>query len=251
VPSFIPDLEREVPYPAKRQRLAERQAQSAILKPASTPNSTPLLDLSAGDGPIPSPLGAGREGDGAMSLVLPLTDLRDVEDGDSAYVQGTVKELLQARRSSPPSEGMEGEQDVGWESDRRVMNRQGSGSKVGENFEAELSHNNEACNTPPAKSPRRRRRAWALDTEREPSSTALRPLDCNTVPMRAWQQVRSSQPQQKSIPRQPDIDKGPQSCSPRSHSPGTTAGDGTNINHESGLGMSCQITDLMLCACQM
>ncbi|KAF1937092.1 hypothetical protein EJ02DRAFT_426929 [Clathrospora elynae] len=111
VPSFIPDLEREVPYPAKRQRLAEQQAQSPILEPASTPNSTPLLDLSAGDGPIPSPLGAGRKGDGAMSRVLPRTDLRDVEDGDDAYVQGAVEELLHARRSSPPSEGMEGEQD--------------------------------------------------------------------------------------------------------------------------------------------
>jgi hypothetical protein len=104
VPSFILDLEREDPYLAKRQRLAERQAQSPILEPASTPNSTPLLDLSAGDGLIPSPLGAGREGDGAMSLVLALTDLRDVEDGDGACVQGPFKELLQARRSSPPSE---------------------------------------------------------------------------------------------------------------------------------------------------
>jgi hypothetical protein len=112
VPSFIPDLEREVHYPAKRQRLAERQAQSPILEPASTPNPTPLLNLSAGDGPIPSPLGAGREGDGAMSLVLPPTDLRDVEDGDGAYVQGAVEELLQAGRSITPSKEVEGEQDV-------------------------------------------------------------------------------------------------------------------------------------------
>jgi hypothetical protein len=197
------------------------------------------LDLSAGDGTIPSPLGAGREGDGAMSLVLPLTDLRDVEDGDGAYVQGAVEELLQARRSSSPSEGREGEQDVGWEFDRLVMNRQGSGSKVGENFEDELSHNNEACNTPPAKSPQRICRPWALETGRERLSTALRLLDCNTVPTRAPQQVRSSQPQQKSIPRQPGINKGPQSCSPRSYSPGSTASDGTNITNESGLGMSC------------
>lgn len=144
MPNLIPDLEREVPYPAKRQRLAEQQAQSPILEPASTPKSTPLLDLSgqasrpsASDGPIPGPLGAGRKSSGAMHLVLPLTDLRNVEDSDGAYVQGAVEA---------------------------------------------------------------------------------------------------------------DIDKGPQSCSPRSYFPGMTAGDGTNINYESSLGMSCQTTDLTLCA---
>jgi hypothetical protein len=144
VPNLTPDLEREVPYPAKRQRLAKQQVKSRIFEPASTPKSPPLLDLSgqasrpsASDGPIPGPLGAGRKGSGAMHLVLPLTDLRNVEDSDGAYVQGAVEA---------------------------------------------------------------------------------------------------------------DIDKGPQSCSPRSYFPGMTAGDGTNINYEFSLGMSCQTTDLTLCA---
>jgi hypothetical protein len=142
VPNVISDLEREGLYPAKRQRLAERRAQSSILEPASTPKSTHLIDLSgqvshpsASDAPIPGPLGAGREHDGAISLVLPLTDLRGAEDDDGAYVYKAVEEPPQARGSIPPSEWMEGEQDVSRESDRCVINRQGGGSKVGESFE--------------------------------------------------------------------------------------------------------------------
>ena len=142
MPNLTLDLKRKVPYPAKRQRLAEQQAQSCIFEPAS--ESPPLLDLSgqasrpsASDGPIHGPLGAGRKGSGAMHLVLPLTDLRNVEDSDGAYVQGAIEA---------------------------------------------------------------------------------------------------------------DINKGPQSCSPRSYFPGMTAGDGTNINYKSSLGMSCQTTDLTLCA---
>ncbi|CAA9960695.1 hypothetical protein PTMSG1_04079 [Pyrenophora teres f. maculata] len=212
-----------------------------------------MLDLSdqaslpsTSDGPIPGSRGAGRKDDGIISLALPPTDLHNVGDGDSAYAQGAVEELLQARGSIPPSEGLEFEQDVGWESDRRVMNREGSGSKVGEIFEEELSHN-ESCNTPPSRSQRLRSRARAPKTGRELSNTTLRPLDYNTVPTRAPQQVRSSRPQQNSMPGQPNVDKRPQSCSPRSHSPGTTARDRTNINYEHSLGMSCQITNFTLC----
>ena len=47
--------------------------------------------------------------------------------------------------------GWKAEQDVDWDADRREMNREGSGSKVGESFEDELSYNNEVCSTPPAR----------------------------------------------------------------------------------------------------
>ena len=46
VPDVIPDLELEDAYLAKRQRLAERQAQSPTLEPASTPKPASLLNLS-------------------------------------------------------------------------------------------------------------------------------------------------------------------------------------------------------------
>ncbi|KAF1937089.1 hypothetical protein EJ02DRAFT_515423 [Clathrospora elynae] len=181
-PNVISDLEPENPHPAKRRRIAERQAQSPILEPTYTPKPTPLLDPSdqasrpsTSDGPIPGPLGAGHKDDGTISLALPPTDLRDVEDGDGAYVQGAVEEL-QARGSITSSERLELKQDVSRESDRRVINRQGSGNKVGEIFGEELSHN-EAGNIPPLTSQRRRCRAWAPEMGCKPSNTALRPLD--------------------------------------------------------------------------
>jgi hypothetical protein len=118
-----PDSEPEDPYPAKRQRLAEQQAQSPILEPTPTPESSSLLDLGGqasrsrvSDSPISGSLGATHEGDGDISQVLPLADLRDKEDDSDAYVQGTLGELLQARGSIPPPEGTEGEQDVGRDS---------------------------------------------------------------------------------------------------------------------------------------
>ncbi|KNG46628.1 hypothetical protein TW65_06675 [Stemphylium lycopersici] len=195
LPNVISDLEPENSHPAKRRRMAERQAQSPILEPTYTPKSTVMLDLSdqasrpsTSDGPIPGSQAAGRKDDGTISLALSPTDLRDVEDGDGAYVQGAVEEVLQARGYIPPSEGLEFEQDVGRESNRRVMNKQGSGSKVGEILEEELSHS-EACNTSPSRFQRRGRRVWAPETRRELSNTAPRPLDCNTVPTRAPQQT--------------------------------------------------------------
>jgi hypothetical protein len=99
VPTVIPNLEPEDPYPAKRQRLVDRQEQSPILGPAPTPKSSPFLDLSGqdscfrfSDSPIPGPQSAAHEGDGGVSQVLPLADLRDEEDDDDAYVQGTFAE---------------------------------------------------------------------------------------------------------------------------------------------------------------
>jgi hypothetical protein len=255
VPTVIPDLEPEDPYPVKRQKLAERQEQSPILEHAPAPKSSPLLDLSSqasrsrvSDSPIPGPLGAVHEGDGGVSRVLPLADLRDEEDDDDAYVQGTVEELLQARSSLPPSEGMEGEQDVGQDSDRREMHREGSGSKVGESFEKEFGHNNETYSVPPAKPRQRRRRNCASVRGCGLSNTAVRPRDCNTVLTRAKQQVGLSQPQQKAISGRPKADKGPQLCSSRSSSPGTTAGDRNNMKCGPSFEKSCQMTDITLSA---
>jgi hypothetical protein len=255
VPTVKPNLEPEDPYPAKRQRLVGRQEQSPILGPAPTPKSSPLLDLSGqsscfrvSDSPIPGPLSAAHEGDGGVSQVLPLADLRDEEDDDDAYVQGTIEELLQARSSIPPSEEMEGEQDVGRDSDRREMNRQGSGSKVGEGFEKELSHNTETYSVPSAKSRRRRRRNCAPVRGCGLSNIAVRPRDCNTVLTRTKQQVGSSQPHQKAMPGRPKTDKGPQPSSSRSSSPSTTAGDKNNIKCGPSLDNSCQMTDITLYA---
>jgi hypothetical protein len=253
VPNVISDLEPENPHPAKRRRTAERQPQSPIIEPTHTPKPMPLLDPSdeasrpsTSDGTIPGPLGADRKEDGTTSLTLPPTDLRNVEDGDGACVQGAVEELLQARRSITPSERLQFEQDVGQESDRRATNRQDSGRKVGEVFEEEHSHN-EASSIPPSRSQRRRRRTWTPEMGRKPSNTSRRPLDYNTVPTRAPQRSRMSQPHQNSISGRRDIDKDPQTCFPGSNTPGTTADDGTNIEYECDLSMSCQITDLTLC----
>jgi hypothetical protein len=240
--------------PAKRRRTAERQAQSSIVEPTYTPKPMPLLDPSdeasrpsSSDGTIPGPLGADRKEDGTTSLTLPPTDFRDVEDGDGACVQGANEELLQARRSITPSERLQFEQDVGQESNRRATNRQDSGSKVGEVFEEEHSHN-EASSIPPSRLQRRRRRTWTPEMGRKPSNNSLRPLDYNTVPTRAPQGSRMSQPQKKFKSERRDTDKGPQTCFQRSNTPGTTADDETNIDYESGLRMSCQITDLTLSA---
>ncbi|KAF1362638.1 hypothetical protein EJ07DRAFT_152896 [Lizonia empirigonia] len=243
----VVETEPEDAHSAKRQRLAERQPQSPILESVSTLKSTSLLNLSGqASRSIPSPQAAAHKDDGATHLVLPPSDLRDKEDDQGADVRGKVDELLQSRRSIFSFEGMEGEQDVILDADWRVMNRRGSGSKVGENFEEEPSHN-EACNTPPSTLERRKRKAWAPETGRELSNTVLSPLDCSTVPTRARQQVRPRQPRQKQMLGRPRIDRGLRSCSPQSSSPDTTARDGTNINYRPSLNMSGEITDLTLC----
>jgi len=89
--NIISDLGSEDSHPAKRRSLAERQVKSPILEPASAPSSTPLLDLSGqaplpktSDGLIVGPLGAGRDGDGATSLVL--TNLRDEDDDEDTHL---------------------------------------------------------------------------------------------------------------------------------------------------------------------
>ncbi|KAF2184246.1 hypothetical protein K469DRAFT_579566, partial [Zopfia rhizophila CBS 207.26] len=254
IPAAVPDatleLELEDPHPAKRRRLAERR-ESPILESTSTPNSIPLLDLSSqasrfrtSEGPISGPLGTDHRSDGGVSLVSPLSDLCGEGDvDDAAYVQGTVEELVQSSRESiSPFEGLEGDQDVGRNFDRREMNGQGSGSKVWERLGDELRYNNEVFGIPLAKRRRRRRKDWASKRKRGLSNTAPRPQDRNTVPTRAQRQVRSSQPQHNSMPPWPGIDNRPRSRFLRSFSPGTTTSDGASLD------LSYQITDLTLCA---
>ncbi|KAF1352742.1 hypothetical protein EJ07DRAFT_158978 [Lizonia empirigonia] len=243
----IVETEPQDAHPAKRQRLAERQTQSPILEPVSTLKSTSILNLSGqASRSVPGPKAAAHKGDGATHLVLPPSDLREKEDDQDADFRGKISELLQSRGSISSFKGIEGEQDVIQDADWRVMNRHSSSSKVGENLEEELSH--EACNTPPSISQRRKRKAWATETGRELSNTVLSPLDCNTVPKRAQQQVRPSQPRKKKMPGRPRIDRGLRSYSPQLSSPGTTAHDGTKINYRPSLNISCEVTDLSLCA---
>jgi hypothetical protein len=128
------------------------------------------------------------------------------------------------------------------------MNRQGSGSKVGRTFEEELNHNNETYSVPPARSRRSRLTNCAPVGEPGLSNTAIRPRVCNTVLTRAKQKDRSGQQQQKPTPGRPKNNKGPQPCSSRSPSPGTTAGDRNNIKYGPSLAESCQMTDITLYA---
>ncbi|KAF1361621.1 hypothetical protein EJ07DRAFT_175573 [Lizonia empirigonia] len=95
----ILEPEPEDAHPAKWQRLAERQAQSPMLEPASTPKSPSLPNLSGqASCSIPSPRAAGRKDDGATNLVLSPSDLRDEEDGHNAHAQGMNDELLHFKR---------------------------------------------------------------------------------------------------------------------------------------------------------
>ncbi|KAF1364481.1 hypothetical protein EJ07DRAFT_172502 [Lizonia empirigonia] len=218
--------EPEDAHPAKRQRLAERQAQSPMLEPASTPKSPSLATLSGqASRSIPSPRAAGRKDDGATNLVLPPSDLRDEEDEPNAHAQGIIDELLQLKSFVSSLKGMEDEQDIV--------------DKIGESFEDKLSHNKEGFSMG---------RDWAPKRKRGLSNTALRPLYYNKEPMRAQQQLTPSHPRQKPMSGRPRIDRGLRSCSPQSSSPGTTADDGTNNNYRPSLDMSCEITDLTLCA---
>lgn len=212
-------------HPAKRHRLAERQGQSTMLEPVSTPNSTSLLNLSGQASPsTPSPRAAGRGYDGATDQVLPASDLRDEENGLDAHVQGTIDELLHSRRSMSPLEEMEGEQDIVWDVDRRKMNQQDSVNKVGESFEDKLSHNKEEFGIRPAKPRQRVRRDWAPKRKRGLSNNTSRPL-YNTVSTRAQQEVRPSQPRQTSMPGRPMINRELRFCSPQLSYSGSTVGE--------------------------
>ncbi|CAN9379570.1 unnamed protein product [Alternaria alternata] len=106
VPDIVSHPEPEKLHSVKRRRMAERQAQSLVIKSTYTPKSAPLLDpshqascLSTSDGPIVSSPGADDREHGIISLALSSTNHYDVEYGDGAYVQGAVEEQSQARRS--------------------------------------------------------------------------------------------------------------------------------------------------------
>jgi hypothetical protein len=133
-------------------------------------------------------------------------------------------------QASSLSEGIEKDQGVCRDTDRREMDRQGSSTKVRKRRVDELS-------IPPTEHRRRKRRYSLADT-------GLRPLDRNTVAERAKQQARSSQPQRKSRLGRPRTDKGPQTCSPRSYSPDKTAGVRRNINYGPSHDTSYQISGL-------
>lgn len=227
--NVVLDLELDSPHPSKRQRMAERQAPSPIIESTPTPEPTPLLHpddqafcLGTNDSFFPSPFGTVHEED---------------------Y---TISAALQAQGTMTLPEGLELEEDIGQESSRGGVNRQGSSSKTGE-ISVEKPSRNDSCSIPSSISKRHRRRAWTPETGRMASNTALGKLDYNAVPTRPPQQVELSQPRQDSTSERLDINTGSQSFFPGSNSLGTTAKDGANIYFESRSGMSCQITDLTLC----
>ena len=253
VPGIVSHPEPENLHSVKRRRMAERQARSFVIESTYTPKPAPLLDsshqtsrLGTGNGPILSPPGADHREHGTISLALSSTNHYDVEDGDGAYVQGAVEEQSQARRSITPSQEIQFEQDVRGESNRRVISRQGSGSEVGEILEDEHSYN-DASIIRPSRSQQRGDTIWTPAMVRKPSNTPHKPLNHNTIPARASQRAKLSQPQRKPVPGRRDTNERPRTCSLDSDTPGTTAGHGTDIDYGCNLGMSCQITDLTLC----
>ncbi|EOA90870.1 uncharacterized protein SETTUDRAFT_166763 [Exserohilum turcica Et28A] len=253
VPNVVLDLELDHSHPSKRQRMAERQVLSPIIEPTYTPEPTPLhlcdqaSDISTSDGYIASPPSAGHEEDCTISLALPLIDFCDEEHRDGTHVQGTVKERRQAQEHIALPKGLNLGENVNRGSGRRGVSRKGSSSKNREVYGKKSSHS-EACDIPLSRSSPRSHRAWTPDIGRRPSNTALRNLDYNAVPTKPPQQIELSQPQQDSILERFDINTEPQACFPGSNPPGATAEDVINVNYRSGFSMSCQITDLTLCA---
>lgn len=253
VPDVVPDPELDNPHPSKRQRMAERQAPSPIIEPTNMPEPTLLhvcdqtSCISTSDSYIDSPPCAGHEEDRTISLTLPLTDLCDEQHRDGTYVQGAIKERLQAQEYIILPKELELGENVNRESSRRGVSGQGSCSKTGEIYGEKSSHS-EACDMPLLRSQPRRHRVWTPEIRRRPSNTALRKLDYNAVPTRPAQQGELSQPQQDSISERLDINAGSQACFPVSNSSGATAEDNINVDYKSGFSMSCQITDLTLYA---
>ncbi|KAF1980118.1 hypothetical protein BU23DRAFT_562539 [Bimuria novae-zelandiae CBS 107.79] len=136
----------EDPRSSKRRRLAERQVENLILSPVATPKSTalptPSGDVSrsrASNEPSLGPLDSDNERDGARTSRPSPSDLHDEEDGgDSAQGRSTGEELLHSLRGSiSPSEKIEGEQDIGSDSERREEHREGGDGDVGESYEDE------------------------------------------------------------------------------------------------------------------
>ncbi|KAH8708423.1 hypothetical protein GQ44DRAFT_731613 [Phaeosphaeriaceae sp. PMI808] len=248
VPDITPEPELEDPRLPKRRRPSERQAESLILDHVPTPKPTPLPTPSGPDSrsrassePSPGPLDSGSNGGGTGSPDPPPNNIGK-ENG--AHTRGRVEELLHSPRLSiSPLEETEGDQYIDADSNRREINRKGSG---GEPQDDEANQADEVSGRPLAKSSQRRKRAVPPVRERcrGPSRTAPRRRDCGTMPTRASRQVTSPQSRLLSTPR---MDIATRSCSPQTFSPGTKAGDGSNINYGPSANMAYQITDLTLC----
>ncbi|EMD66433.1 hypothetical protein COCSADRAFT_179707 [Bipolaris sorokiniana ND90Pr] len=254
VPNTVSDPELDRRRPSKRRRMAEREAQSPTIERTYMPKRTPLPHpyakssrLGTRESSILSSSNSGHEEYYTTSLAQPTTDFYGAEHRDGTYIQRSFEERLQARRSIPLSERLESEEDIGQESGRDVVNRQSSGRKAGETVRKRLSRNG-SCIIPSSRSQRPRRRAWTSKMGCGKSNTALRSVDYNTAPTKPPQQVRLTQLHQSPISERLNTDKGSQSYLSASNSLGTTAEDGNNIDYESRSSMSCQITDLTLCA---
>ncbi|EOA87835.1 uncharacterized protein SETTUDRAFT_161052 [Exserohilum turcica Et28A] len=254
VPNAVSDPELDRLRPSKRRRMAEREAQSPTIERTYMPKPTPLPHpyasssrLGTRESSILSSSNSGHEEYCTTSLAQPTTDFYGAEHRGGTYIQRSVEERLQARRSIALSERLESEEDIGQESGRDVVNRQSCGRKTGEIVRKRLSRNG-SCIIPSSRSQRPRRRAWTSEMGRGKSDTALRSVDYNTAPTEPPQQVRLTQLHQSPISERLNTDKGSQSYLSASNSPGATAEDVINVDYRSGFSMSCQITDLTLCA---
>ncbi|KAJ6280879.1 hypothetical protein J3E71DRAFT_362284 [Bipolaris maydis] len=254
VPNAVSDPELDRRRPSKRRRIDEREAQSPTIERTYMPKPTPLPHpyakssrLGTRESSILSSSNSGHEEYCTTSLAQPTTDFYGAEHRDGTYIQRLVEERLQARRFIALSERLEPEEDISQESGRDVVNKQSSGRKTGEIVRKRLSRNG-SCIIPSSRSQRHRHRAWTSEMGRGKSDTALRSVDYNTAPTKPPQQVRLTELHQSPISERLNTDKGSQSYLSASNSPGATAEDVINVDYRSGFSMSCQITDLTLCA---
>ncbi|KAF1963877.1 hypothetical protein BU23DRAFT_138659, partial [Bimuria novae-zelandiae CBS 107.79] len=247
----IPEPELEDPRSTKRRRPADRLAENLVCNPAPTPKPTPLPTPSdsashsrASTEPSLRYLNSDRKRDAARNPRSSPSDLCTEDDGgDSAHNCRTSEGLLHSTRGSISSlESIEGEEYIGPDSERREEYREGGGGDA-----LESHKDDDISQGPSEKTPQRRIRGGYLPQKKRygPSRTALRRQGSRTMRTRASRQVASPQLQQLY---RPPIDNRPRSCSPQTSSPGTKARDWSNIDFGSGLDMSCQITDLTLCA---
>ncbi|KAF2679513.1 hypothetical protein K458DRAFT_393929 [Lentithecium fluviatile CBS 122367] len=227
----------------KRRRLSNQEAESLILDHLPTPKPIPLPTPNSPDcrsgvnsEPSPGPFDIDSQGGGVGSPVPSQNDLEEENGNDGTRGQEIVKELPHSPRQSSSSEEAEGDQYINMDSDRRKKNREGRGGEVGERHNDEANQLDKVSRRALAKTSQRRKRTVFRVQERCRGSLQASPRrrDRRAMPTRASRQVTSSRLQQLSAPRM-DI---------ATQSPGTKAGDGSNINYGSSANMSHQITDL-------
>ncbi|KAF2452265.1 hypothetical protein BDY21DRAFT_176144 [Lineolata rhizophorae] len=201
VPEVTPELELEGHRSAKRRRPAEQGAECLILDPVSTSKSTspptPGGSVSCSrtsNDSSPCPLDSASKSDGARSPVLPLNDVLDVENSSGcAHDHGTGEEPLHfLRRSISPFEGIQGDQDIGPDSDRREEKSNASDDEVGESHEDKRNRDDGvSCGEsvtasrqcePSSQRFRKKRRGL--------SRTALGQRNRNTMPLRGGRQTQ-------------------------------------------------------------